>query len=269
MLLINSLSNIFSYIQNIHNEYDMNSERLEFKIYEILFSFFFIYIFDYSLYLLKDRDKKRRWYFIHAVVNTYITIMSFHDFLFVLFNPLKSLDGSHISSPLMTTISLHFFHIFTSYKSLTIVDWLHHIVSCIFVGLLGGFYVKGPLVNYYLFFLCGLPGGIDYYLLTLTKYNIIYRLTEKKINVELNMWIRLPGILFGCFTSYMCILYNNTLNYNIYLSILVIFLNMYNSIYFATLVVKNYGLHLEKLTKKNLVKTIKKNLSNCDLKKLE
>ena len=82
------------------------------------------------------------------------------------------------------------------------------------------------------------------------------------------MWIRVPGVLFGCNTCYFYLLYNNHLKFNLYFSLFIIFLNMYNCIYFATLVVKNYGLHLEKITKINVKEDIKKTLSCEDLKKL-
>ena len=182
----------------------------------------------------------------------------FFGFFKVLFDPFEGLNGSRICLPLMTTISLHLFHILTCFNSLTIVDWMHHVISCLLVGIVGQIYVHGPIINYFLFFLCGLPGGIDYYLLTLNKYGLINRITEKKINVNLNMWIRLPGVLFGCNTCYFYLLYNNNLKYNLYASLFIIFLNMYNCIYFATLVVKNYGLHLEKITKINVKEEIKK-----------
>ena len=140
-------------------------------------------------------------------MNTITCVLTFSDFLNVLLNPLNAFNGSRISLPLMSTISLHVFHIITCFNNLSIIDWMHHVISCLFVGLLGEFYVNGPIINYFLFFLCGLPGGIDYYLLTLNKYGLINRLTEKRINVNLNMWIRLPGVLFGCNTCYFYLLY--------------------------------------------------------------
>ena len=265
----NYYDNKLNEIHNVHNSYNLNSIGVKYRLYELFISFFSLFFFNTILIKLGDKNKKRRWYFIHAVVNTFITFMTFNDVIIVISDPLKSASGDHISLPMMLVISLHLFHIVISYKTLTLIDWMHHIVSVLIVGSIGEFYVKGPLTNYYLFFLCGLPGGLDYYLLTLNKYNLIDRMVEKKINVKLNMWIRLPGILFGCFISYICLLYNNTSNYDIYLSSVLIFLNMYNSIYFATLVVKNYGLHLEKVTKINTENEIKKSLSEIELSKLE
>ena len=59
------------------------------------------------------------------------------------------------------------------------------------------------------------------------------------------MWIRLPGILYSCFVCWICYLYKE-LQYNVFAYMLIVFLNMYNCIYFAELVVRNYGEHLQK-----------------------
>ena len=40
----------------------------------------------------------------------------------------------------------------------------------------------GPIMNFNLFFICGVPGGIDYLMLALVKERIMLPLTEKKHN---------------------------------------------------------------------------------------
>ena len=97
--------------------------------------------------------------------------------------------------PLATTIGLHLFHCVSQYKSLTTVDWAHHLVSNMLVSFLCFPYDYGPLMQWGLLFICGLPGGIDYYLLTLVKLGTIAPSTEKRINRLLNTWIRAPGIV--------------------------------------------------------------------------
>ena len=54
---------------------------------------------------------------------------------------------------------------------------------------------SGPLLNYSLFFLTGLPGGINYILLFLSRNKCMERLTQKRINNSLNLWIRAPGCI--------------------------------------------------------------------------
>ena len=194
---------------------------------------------------LNKEDKSRQWYLLHAIANGFISVVVFLDCIKVLMDPLISVATEFNTLGLAMAITLHFHHIMISMKDMSIIDWIHHMVSCMLVGFLSMFYIKGLIINYTLFFICGVPGGIDFLLLALNKYGLVDRMTEKKINVFLNMWIRLPGILYGCFSGWICYLYNGT-TYNILLYILIIFLNLYNSIYFAELVVKNYGEHLQK-----------------------
>ena len=202
--------------------------------------------------MIEEDDQKRRWYLVHAIANTVIVWTVFPDFLNILLDPFSAITTEFNTLPLAIAISLHLFHIITSRKFMDMVDWLHHLISCLFVGLVSLVFLKSPLINYKMFFLCGLPGGIDYYLLALGKYGVVDRMTEKRINLYLNMWIRMPGILYGCFTAYICYLYQQH-NYNILVYILVVFLNMYNSIYFAGKVTMNYGarLMLDDIQQKN------------------
>ena len=54
-----------------------------------------------------------------------------------------------------------------------------------------------------MFFLTGLPGCIDYFLLGLVKLNILDKLKEKQINVYINNWIRGPGCVIGSAFTYV------------------------------------------------------------------
>ena len=195
---------------------------------------------------LRVEDKKRRWYLIHGLTNTFIVIAVMSDFLNVVINPLIGVDPNFDTLGLATAIALHLYHIISDSANMTLVDWMHHMISCMLVGLTVMFYLKGKLINCAMFFICGFPGGIDYYLLAFNKYGLISRTTEKRINVGLNMWIRLPGLLFTCFTAYICHLYSAH-SYNPLVFAFIIFLNYYNPIYFAIRVVQNYGEHIVRL----------------------
>jgi hypothetical protein len=61
------------------------------------------------------------------------------------------------------------------------------------------FPITTTTTNYILFFINGLPGGIDYILLTLVKFGKIKKIVEKSINSKLNIWIRSPGIMMGAY----------------------------------------------------------------------
>ena len=46
----------------------------------------------------------------------------------------------------------------------------------------------GPIANTYFFFICGLPGMIDYFMLGLAKLGKLDIMEEKRINAFLNVW---------------------------------------------------------------------------------
>jgi len=197
--------------------------------------------------LVADEDRKRRWYLIHAFVNTFIAISVLGDFYMCIILPLESFTPTDLTIPVTSSIALHIYHIATSIDSMDIIDWVHHLVSNFLVGAIALFALPCRIVNYILFFICGFPGGVDYYLLALNKYQIIDRMTEKKINVDLNMWIRMPGILYSCFLGWVCYVYSAH-NFSEFLILLTAFLDFFNCIYFASRVAQNYGYSIGKNT---------------------
>jgi hypothetical protein len=193
------------------------------------------------------KQKNRRWFLIHALTNALIVGMTFQNLVNLFFNPFDIL-GNCSTMAMAVQIGLHVYHIFASYDHMDIIDWIHHLVSSVIVGTISAYFFRGQILNLMLFFMCGLPGGIDYLLLALVKYKLMDSITEKGINVYLNMWIRLPGILFTCFVTYINIIIGNT--DNVLVACWIVFLNAFNGIYFATRVVKNYG---ESLVKRELL----------------
>ena len=59
--------------------------------------------------------------------------------------------------------------------------------------------VGGSLSGFGCFFLSGLPGGMDYVLLTLTKNGLMDAMTEKKWNCTINTWVRGPSMAMCAF----------------------------------------------------------------------
>lgn len=190
-------------------------------------------------------SKDARWYLIHALLNTVVTALLIPDCLEVLRDPLAGLDSPYTDGPLALTVGLHLFHCVSNFRSLTAIDWAHHLVSNMLVSGLCFPFVYGPLVNWACFFVCGLPGGIDYYLLFLVKIGRMEKLTEKKLNRMLNMWLRLPGIISFAPLAFVCWRVGR-IQVPGALLVLQAILNAFNAIYFADRVVANCALSIER-----------------------
>lgn len=206
----------------------------------------FIKYFDNKLFVKTGKLKSnynRIWYVIHAITNTVIVLLTIGDVFDVLADPYNSLDPVESKIPVIIIMALHIYHCITDPNGMTIIDWIHHTISCALIIVLIIYFLRGQILNYIAFFVCGLPGGIDYYLLALCKYKIIDNLTEKKINCKLNMYCRLPGILSGCTIAYSAMNYNiESLDApSIIASMTCILIMTINSIFFAERVVFNYG----------------------------
>lgn len=88
---------------------------------------------------------------------------------------------------------LHFYHIV--FFHLKQHDWLHHGMTAILTTppILLFHQARGVAVA--LFFMTGLPGGIDYILLTFVKLRWIDSIVEKQAYIVISVWIRGPGVL--------------------------------------------------------------------------
>jgi hypothetical protein len=127
-------------------------------------------------------------------------------------------------------------------------DYMHHIISVFIVGTISIVFPFGRTLGAVSFFLCGLPGGIDYLLLSLVKHNLIESITEKKINSNLNLLIRVPGVLLTTTAGVVSVMRGgkNVAIHPIWI-ILVAVLDNANSFYYCNRVVGNYHVTLAKM----------------------
>ena len=119
-----------------------------------------------------EKCSKTRWYFIHFIANMIIVSNTYDNVYYAFLEPKNIMNLPFSNFNINFTMALHIFHIYTSRNKLTLTDWIHHLVSCIFVCTFALYFVKNSIIDYLLFFMCGLPGGIDYFLLYLTKKKI-------------------------------------------------------------------------------------------------
>jgi hypothetical protein len=139
---------------------------------------------------------KARYFALHACANAVCTVAGLPDVYRALVKePFNSVNG-----PACTMVSnsaaaaIHLYHI--AAFSLRREDIFHHIA---FAGILCGVAIPfkqecGTTMNLGIFFLTGLPGGIDYVLLVLVKQGVIDRMTEKRWFVHINVWLRAPAL---------------------------------------------------------------------------
>lgn len=167
------------------------------------------------------------WYLIHSIGNFYIiylccepVIKILNDPLYELFNPTK------YYASMESIIFLHLYHMF--FFKCTYDDIFHHLV---FVGI-GSFTIFFFENGYYSalshFFICGLPGGIDYFFLFFYKLEIITKETRLKIATFLNVWIRSPGLCMVSTFSLINFIYSKKTYWNMFETILQIFMSMGN-----------------------------------------
>ena len=108
---------------------------------------------------------------------------------------------------------------------------------------IGGLVPSGTMLGFSLFFTTGLPGGIDYALLFLTRNFWLRRDVEKRINTWMNVWIRSPGCVAQAALSVVA-LYTNAhtlLIYQWYAGLVAGLLNYWNGQYFMQQVVYDLG----------------------------
>jgi hypothetical protein len=180
------------------------------------------------------------WYLIHFLGNMYIVLISLtpifeilSDPLYQLFHPIEYYDTTIIAD------LIHIYHIL--FFNLTNDDIFHHLF---FVGL-GSFTVYYFQSGYYSalthFFICGLPGGIDYLFLFFYKIGYIEKITRLKAAMFLNVWIRSPGLCMLATVSIIKFIYTEKTYINTIELILQILNTLVNGQYYMQDVVYANG----------------------------
>lgn len=144
-----------------------------------------------------------RWFFIHALVNLGICLIGCEDVGYCL----KNYEDCSVSQwtyksriTFQLAVISHLYHILVFFGSLKADEWVHHIVML---------FIAGPITmmrpsrvtTVGLFFMTGFPGFIDYTLLWLVKIKKLKPLTEKRLYIWINTWLRSPGCALTCFLA--------------------------------------------------------------------
>jgi hypothetical protein len=182
-------------------------------------------------------QRKEKWVLIHGIVNGFVVCFTVSDTWNYFACP-TCIHQSENAYAVIYVLVLHIYHLvcFTCQR----LDYIHHFVMCSLLGI--PLYVQGhemfAYTNFILFFTCGLPGGIDYYNMYRVYTDALSVKAEKRINVRLNMWLRSPGILFGCSVLWLNMLRGTT---SFFYGLPVILALIWNAQYFAQEVCISYG----------------------------
>ena len=174
------------------------------EILNYLSTFFIIYLSDFTL--IKIFGNRARWFQLHAFINTIITFYILNEYIEIILNlektykPIKNYDVFYF------IINLHLFHVLT-FRNLTKYDYFHHIVFVVF-GILPSIFLINTNQSYMAFIPgCGIPGIIEYFILSLYKNNRISLINQKFINSINYNYFRYPLCIVG--VTYNFINYNN------------------------------------------------------------
>lgn len=187
-----------------------------------------------------------RWCLMHSVINLAVMVMTVRGTVALLSSDTYLRDltespdaGFNICSSILV-MSAHIYHLMQFPVTDTALLAHHYIMMSVLV--IPYFIVGNQLfmvfTDYSLFFLCGLPGMIDYYCMHLCYKGEMKRIREKRLNTLLNSYIRAPGILYGAFITYRMWV-NSELS--VYYAVPVILSFMWNAQYFSSAVSYSYG----------------------------
>lgn len=212
-----------------------------------LFSYVLLLLFYCKLDNYLNRYFKNNYYLLHFISNMIITYYSYNDVILTYTNFYDALNVNIDYLPTIITYSLHSYHIINYYNKLVFDDWLHHILMCGIALPIGNIVNSGTMLNHSLFFLTGIPGGLNYLLLFLNRNGYVSRMTQKKLNHTLNVWIRAPGCISHSALTIILAFHSKKQLHEFVLILFTALLTYWNGMYFMDKVVSDYAIRQYKL----------------------
>ena len=190
------------------------------------------------------RDDTSRYFLLHTLANAVITASSVQDMLRVLRDPIGSSLGTCNVLPTYMIPCLFAYHL-SVFKNVPLEEWQHHLLFGI--GLSGPQlrFCVGPVQNALGFFMCGLPGGIDYAMLTAVKEGLMRSSSEKVWNSRIQVWMRAPGVLLSAYAIYLASRYSGIKGPSKVLPQVLFLLASFNGQYYMQKVVANTSLKVD------------------------
>lgn len=207
------------------------------SLYDIITIGFYMNIFIFYDKWLHDDGYLNPYYAIHAMHNAFIVYLTAGD-VFATISDFSNISSYPTNSnAVKVCIALHAYHLLMYWRSFRMDDWLHHGLM-IGVAIPIGLSVDShTLMGFSLFFTTGLPGGIDYALLFGVRNGWMNKMTEKRINTLLNVWVRSPGCIAQAILTLVYCLQSGTS----FMSVIPALLNYWNGQYFMEKVISDYS----------------------------
>ena len=209
-----------------------------------------------------------RWFFTHAFANALVVATALGSVKAVLTDPFNCMDadihtdttmfGSASVWPLTIINSVHVYHMIGGF-GLSAADYYHHFLFIPTLGFPGQICAFGAGANWQAFFISGLPGGIDYFVLGLIRVGLAEKMFEKRLSANLNVWLRNPGILSATMILYQSLIYGKV-SAPWWVCALQLILPPYNAMYYCKQSVANYAVHFM-LGKLNMANRVKQRIS--------
>ena len=168
----------------------------EFFIWDVI-CMIWLYALDMILtqiQFLQKGGERARWFCMHTIGNAMIAIGSARDTAHCIMDHSISNVAPDWMMPASMAFGMHLYHCMAF--RLRPEDWSHHILFVFGVTpLLLWYPTKATSVC--LFFCTGVPGMLDYGILTLVKTGNIQRRIQKRVAGLINAYMRMPGGALG------------------------------------------------------------------------
>ena len=195
-------------------------------------------------YIVEKYGVEGRYYLLHTLTNFTVVYLTLDDLIFTYCNFADFINYPMNYTAMTLTFGLHLYHTIWYFKKLRFDDWLHHILTCGIALPLAAFSNAGSLLGHSLFYTTGLPGGIDYLMLFLNRNGFIEKITEKRVNNFLNLWLRCPGCISQAALTVVGfnMVGDKLSSYDRTTGLITAFIVFWNGIYFMNQVVVNYAI---------------------------
>ena len=152
-----------------------------------------LYLLDHLLRhssVLESGGARARWFCMHSLANAVVALGALGDVIECIGDHSVSHRPAGWLMPAGMGFSLHLYHCL-AFK-LRPEDWSHHLLYVFGVSPLLVFHPT-KATSVCLFFCTGMPGMLDYWLLTLVKTQKLPKKVQKRAAGFINAYLRMPG----------------------------------------------------------------------------